>query len=290
MCGSNKNKVHVAKSLSFLRAAPLSSVSAPCPNGATPTPQPWGAYISPPPQNHLALRSWLPRAIFSSPYQVFLCLAVLPTRPRSWTFHHTPCPARPSMEVPTWGAWHRIGLWTDWLVRHPWGLRSILSWCSGHLHLAKMLRKWGWQEDGSGPLSGVGSDSESLAQNDKRGSALGEPSGFAVLWLYDLSKQTTTDTAAYVGKVTYLILLLFSELCLPQSLEVTLKWHICWGACVKLKCNSVHLRTWLTHLDQSLCACTYTHVRVQTCWMLTAVLMFFLISLEREPFQQSNGG
>jgi len=90
-----------------------------------------------------------------------------------------------------------------------------------------------------------------------------------------------TDTASYVGKVTYLILLLFSELCLPQSPELTLKWNFCWGACVKPKRNSVRLRTWLTHLGQSLlCAHMYTHVRAQTRWTVTAILKFFLISLE----------
>lgn len=267
-------------------AAPLTSVSAACPNGATQIPPPLRLLTF-----LLLLQTMCSELLasshrFAGVHQVLLCLSILPTRLCSWSFHFIPCPAR---LPPMWGARHRIGLWTNQLVWPPSGLRSCSSQCSGHPQLPKMLRKWGWQEDGSGLLGLVQTDRQ-LPKMTRGGLALGEPSGFAVLWLYDLSKQMSVGRATYVGKVTYLVLLLFSELCLPQSPKLTLKRHTSWGVCVKLKHNSVHLKTWLTHLDQSLlCAHMYTQVHVQTCWTVTGVLRCLLISPERHPFQQSNG-
>lgn len=136
MCGSNKNSV-VLPSPCLSSIASLTSVTAACPNGATQIPPALRLLTF-----LFLLKMMCSELIILSHHFLksirFSC--VLPSRPCSWSFHCTPCPARLPHKYPEGGV-HRIGLWTDWLTNqlawHPSGLRSISSWCSGHPHLPR---------------------------------------------------------------------------------------------------------------------------------------------------------
>lgn len=204
----------------------------------------------------------------------FLCLSNLPPKLSSWSFHSLPVSFHTETQTQD-PAQNRA---VDWLTHGradqcSSGVRNIWSWGSDHLYQMKVER------DQVGPCAGLIQTVFCLKWQKKTGTRWSLRI-CSVLWIYDRSKQPAKGTDTYVGKGIYLVILsFFSELFLPQHPELPLKWYTYQGACVNVSATQCAWRSG-----------SHTHIHTCTHTEHFCFTNFFLISLERDPFQQSNGG